>query len=72
MPFKIDQPPRDSFAAEDVMDAAPRIADALEAGIAVTIRPVTWFELARDADTEAVPDIPAETKAGILDAFNGE
>lgn len=71
MPFQIDMPPRDTLTAGDLMD--PGVVDAIKSatddGIAVTIRPVTWAELATLAGIEL--DVPDADKAVIIAASNG-
>jgi hypothetical protein len=72
MPFEVDQAPRQSFAVRELLDGAPRIADALDAGITVTIRPITWLGVAGRIDrTEGVDvDVPEPTKRALMEAFN--
>lgn len=70
MPFVIDMPPRDTLAAADLMDdgVVDAIRAATDAGIAVTIRPVSWLELA--AKAEVVAELPQAVKDIILEAAN--
>ncbi len=70
MPFVINMPPRDDLAAADLMDdgVVEAIRDATDAGIAVTIRPLSWPELAAQFDVAV--ELPQDVKDTILGAAN--